>query len=76
VDEREAGYNRMLVYRAVYGACRNRLAPYCTPESPESVRADPIRGLRLAHGVTDDPEFPGLVREAVEDAVEGRPPRW
>ena len=66
----------MLTYRRVYGAARERLERYYAEEAAGSVRADPLRGLRFDDGVTADPGFNGLVREAVEDAIAGRRPRW
>jgi hypothetical protein len=44
VSELEADYRRMLVYRAVYGACRDRLDAFYHEETAESVLADPLRG--------------------------------
>ena len=76
MSELEADYRRMLDYRLVYGACRER-PERCYAEGPaESVLADPLWGVRIDPEGLADPEVKQLVREAAEDAVDGRRPRW
>jgi hypothetical protein len=72
----EADYRRMLVYRLVYGACRERLEAFYAEEPAEAVLADPLRGVRLEPEALADPEVKQLVRRAAADAVDGRRPRW
>jgi hypothetical protein len=66
-----------VLYRLVYGRCRDRLGKFYCEQSPETIRAAPLDGLGpFDPALTDDPEFTGTVREAVEDALAGRRPRW
>jgi hypothetical protein len=73
VSERDNNHLRLSAYRTVYAACRGRLG---RGADPESIRADPLRGIGFAPGTKDALGFWGLTSQAALDAVEGRPPRW
>lgn len=71
------GLTLQILYRRVYGRARDRLGKFYLEQAPEAIRADPLAGLgRFDPALTDDPEFSGTVRAAVEDALAGRRPRW
>jgi hypothetical protein len=68
-------FQRMMVYRTVYGEVRDRLERYCTDVTPEVIRRDPFRGTRLNPESLHDPEARQAISEAVEDAIAGRRPK-
>jgi hypothetical protein len=65
-----------ILYRMVYGAACDRLELMYAEEPPESVRADPLRGLSIPAEQLADPRAKEAVTKAVEDALAGRRPRW
>jgi hypothetical protein len=69
-------FQRMMVYRIVYGAVRDRLERYYTDVTPEVIRRDPLQGTRINPEGLNAPETCQVVAEAVEDAIEGCPPMW
>ena len=73
----QEGFNRAVLYRRVYGKILDRLDRVVDPESPEQLRNDPLQGLApLDPAVAQDPETAEAIRDAVEDALSGRRPRW
>jgi hypothetical protein len=71
------GLTLAVLYRLVYGQCRDRLGEFYREQSPETIRDHTLAGLgTFDPAMTNDPEFTGTVSEAVEDALAGRKPRW
>jgi hypothetical protein len=70
-----------LLYRRVYGLARDRLDAETFGSADGRARLDLVRGRALTEvldqlGLTADSPAAEVVREAVDDANEGRPPRW
>ena len=66
-----------MLYRLVFGHVRNRVELYYFEADVAGLRAEPLAGLGpVDQSVVEDPEVNELLREAVEDALAGRKPRW
>jgi hypothetical protein len=70
-----------LLYRRAYGLARDRLDAALFGSVSTRARLDLLRGRTLAEvlgalGLGEGSDGSGVVREAVEDAASGRPPRW
>jgi hypothetical protein len=74
--ELSENFQRMMVYRIVYGAVRDRLERCHTDVTPEVIRRDPLQGTRIDSESLHDPETRQAIAEAVEDAIAGLRPRW
>ncbi len=73
----DAAFTFQVVYRRVYGRARDRLGKFYLEQSPEAIRADPLAGLgSFDPSIADDPGFGMAVRDAIDDALAGRRPRW
>jgi hypothetical protein len=70
------GFTLAVLYRMVYGRTRDRLSVYYVDDPPEAIRAEPLQGLTINPVVLADPEAAETIREAVEDALACRRPRW
>ena len=69
-------FQRMMAYRIVYGAVRNRMEMYYVDVTPEDIRRDPLQGTRIDPKNLHDPETRQVIVEAVEDAIANRRPKW
>ena len=70
-------FRHQVLCRLVYGHIRNRVERYYVEADVAGLRADPLAGLGpVDQSVLEDPEAQEMIREAVEDALAGRKPRW
>jgi hypothetical protein len=69
---------RIVLYRIAYVRTRDRLGAWSRKprpaEDPDTMQAMVCADLGL--GAEEQDRFATIVREAVEDAIAGRPPRW
>ena len=67
----------LVLYRMVYGRARERVAGSAFREPPEAVVAEPLLGVGpLEPTSAENPEAAAVIRDAVDDALAGRKPRW